>query len=300
MDQLRIGSRGSALARAQAGQVARLLHACDPRCEPQITVIAVSGDGGDVPPQDKHRWVDAIEQALLEQRIDLAVHSAKDVPGEGVAGLELAGAPPRERAEDVLCGMSSLRALERGARVGTSSVRRCAQLRAVREDLDVVALSGNVDTRLAKLARAEVDAIVLAHAGLTRLGRQDAIGEVLDPATFVPAPGQGILALQTRAGDEHACGLARAVTDPDTLACLHAERALARALGADCDTPLGAHASAGADGALRLRAWVGERDGSAWICDELLGHLGEPHELGRELAARMTAVGAGELLAGVR
>jgi hydroxymethylbilane synthase len=183
--------------------------------------------------------------------------------------------------------------------VGTSSLRRSAQLRAAREDLRVASMRGNVDTRLRKLAEGgggELDAIVLARAGLQRLGREDALGAVLDPATFVPAPGQGVLALEGREGDAAAQKAARAIGDEQTLTFLLAERALARELGASCRTPLGAHAATDGDGRVLLRAWVGLPDGSAWLSDELAGEQGAPEALGREVARRMKAAGAAELL----
>ena len=187
-------------------------------------------------------------------------------------------------------------ALAPGARVGTSSIRRAAQLRGARADLDVVAMGGNVDTRLRLLAEGEFDAIVLARAGLQRLGREQEIGAVLDPARFVPAPGQGTLALEARAGDARVAEAVAAILDADTSACLLAERALASALGANCRTPLGAHATPAGCGCFGLRAWVGLPDGSAWIVDELLGGFYDPTELGARMAERMSAAGARELL----
>jgi hydroxymethylbilane synthase len=299
MSALRIGTRASALALAQTGLVADRLADGDER--PEIVPLTTSGDrdgaGTATGAGDKSRWVDAIEDALLAGEIDLAVHSAKDLPGELAAGLALLGAPARAGAEDVLCGASDLDALAPGARVGTSSVRRAAQLRAARADLDVVALGGNVDTRLGRLAEGSLDAIVLARAGLQRLGREREIGAVLDPARFVPAPGQGALALEARAEDTRVAGAVAAILDADTSACLQAERALARALDASCHTPLGAHAQPAGCGCLGLRAWVGLPDGSAWVADELLGGFYDPAELGARVAERMSAAGARELLA---
>jgi hydroxymethylbilane synthase len=307
---MRIGTRGSALALAQAGHVAEFLGGAE------IVTLTTSGDragndgkgrdaaetgatpSGD--PTDKSRWVDTIEQALLAGEIDLAVHSAKDVPGELADGLVLLGAPARVSAEDVLCGAPSLEALAEGARIGTSSVRRAAQLRATREDLRVVAIGGNVDTRLRRLGEGngedDLDAIVLARAGLVRLGREAEVGAVLDPVRFVPAPGQGVLALEGRAEDAHVQEAVAAITDADTFACLQAERAVASGLGASCHTPLGAHATPAGCGCLTLRAWVGLPDGSEWCGDELLGGFYDPVALGLRVAERMQAVGAQELL----
>jgi hydroxymethylbilane synthase len=316
---MRIGTRGSALALTQAGQVAKLLGGAE------IVTLTTSGDrvadgrqDGDVAgsgakssgaPADKSRWVDTIEQALLAGEIDLAVHSAKDVPGELAEGLVLLGAPARVDAEDVLCGAPSLEALAEGARIGTSSVRRAAQLRAAREDLRVVAIGGNVDTRLRRLSESgrqaerlekggedDLDAIVLARAGLVRLGREAEVGAVLDPGRFVPAPGQGVLALEGRAEDSHVQEAVATITDADAFACLQAERAVASGLGASCHTPLGAHAVPAGCGCLNLRAWVGLPDGSEWCGDELLGGFYDPVALGLRVAERMRAVGAQELL----
>jgi hydroxymethylbilane synthase len=288
---MRIGTRRSALALAQARLVAGLLG------DVEIIPITTSGDRG-APAEDKSRWVDELEGALLGGRIDLAVHSAKDLPGELADGCSLHGAPARAGAEDVICGAAGLDALAAGARVGTSSIRRMAQLRAEREDLEVIAVRGNVDTRLGKLAEGSegMQAIVLARAGLQRLGRESEIGALLDAERFVPAPGQGIIALEGRAGDSGAREAAAGITDPHALACLLAERALAQALGASCHTPLGAHAAPGGGG-LQLRAWVGLPDGSEWASDALLGDIGEPEALGRAVAERLALAGGAELLA---
>ncbi len=287
---MRIGTRSSALALTQAREVVQMLGGGE------ILTIKTSGDRGSG--SDKTRWVDTIQDALLEGTIDLAVHSAKDLPGEMPDGLTLLGAPRRFAAHDVLCGAQGLHALRSGARVGSSSVRRCAQLRAAREDLDVVALAGNVDTRLSKLedrASAGLDAIVLAHAGLRRLGRESMIGAILDVERFLPSPGQGALALQGRSDDEDASRAVGGLNDEDALACLLAERSLARELGASCHTPLGALAELH-DDRLLLRGWVGLPDGSRWISDRLAGERSAPEQLGQRLAGRMRSVGAAEIL----
>jgi hydroxymethylbilane synthase len=289
---LRIGTRRSQLALAQAQLIAELLGGAE------LVPMLTGGDRGDAPVADKSRWVAELEHALSVGEIDLAVHSAKDVPGELADGLALLGAPARAAGEDVLCGATDLGELRPGARVGTSSIRRLAQLRAAREDLDVVSVRGNVDTRLRKLADPDerLDAIVLAHAGLQRLGRASEAGGVLELERFVPAPGQGVLALEGRAHDERAREAVAAITDSDAFACLLAERAVAQALGASCHTPLGAHAVPAGCGCLHMRAWVGLPDGSAWVGDELLGGFYEPDALGRRVAERLLAAGAGELL----
>jgi hydroxymethylbilane synthase len=297
---MRIGTRRSALALAQANLIAaRLQDSLPGGCE--IVPMLTSGDRGDqaAGATDKSRWVAELEDALTAGEIDLAVHSAKDLPGELADGLALHGSPARAAAEDVLCGAARLEDLRLGARVGTSSIRRLAQLRTAREDLDVLAIRGNVDTRLRKLADPDedLDAIVLARAGLQRLGRESEAGGVLVVERFVPAPGQGIIALEGRDDDAATRGAAQAITDGDTFACLLAERALARALEASCHTPLGAYAVPAGCGCLHLRAWVGLPDGSAWVSDELLGGFYDPEALGRRVAERLRTAGAGELLA---
>ncbi len=288
---MRIGTRASQLALAQANLVAAMIGDCE------VVEITTSGDRG-AAVGDKSRWVAEIEDALIAGEVDLAVHSAKDLPGEMAPGLELLGAPARASSEDVLCGTAGLDQLAPGARVGTSSIRRLAQLRSAREDLQVVPVRGNVDTRLRKLADPGqgLDAIVLAHAGLERLGLGSQADGVLDAARFVPAPGQGTIALQGRGEDERARSAAALITDQLALACLIAERACAAELGASCHTPLGAHARDAGEGRLRLSAWVGLPDGSAWAADEVLGDRADPHGLGRESAARLRAAGAQGLL----
>ena len=290
---MRIGSRGSALALAQASLVAELLGGAEAGVE--LVPITTSGDRG-VLIGDKSRWVKELEAALLAGEIDAAVHSAKDVPGELPDGLVLAAVPERVDPRDALCGAASLDSLPAGARVGTSSLRRAAGLRALRPDLDVVALRGNVDTRLRKLVEGDCAAIVLAMAGLERLHRTDAVGCLLD--SLVPAPGQGTLVLETRADDAETRTALSAIDDPHVAASLAAERTLARALGASCNTPLGAHAVLDEDGGMTLRAFLGLPDGSAWLRDELSDPLGaSPERLGEAVAERMRASGADELLA---
>ncbi len=286
---MRIGTRGSALALAQAGLVSDMLG------DAEIVPITTSGDRG-VAGNDKSRWVLELEDALRSGRIDLAVHSAKDVPGDLADGLSLLGSPARAAPQDVLCGADGLDGLSGGARVATSSVRRISQLRSAREDLEVVAVRGNVDTRLRRLAEGEFDAIVLARAGLQRLDRESEVGSVLDPQSFVPAPGQGSLALEGRTEDEHVRGAVSEISDPEAFACLLAERALARALGASCNTPLGAWAVPAPEGRLHMRAWVGLPDGSGWCSDERHGEASDPEALGRDVAARLELAGAGEML----
>jgi hydroxymethylbilane synthase len=305
---IRLGTRGSALALAQARWVAERLPG-----EVEIVPITTSGDEhkGTVPlsgrgaPEltDKSRFVKEIEEALLGGDIDLAVHSAKDVPAEFPRGLLLRALPGRADARDAICGADSLDDLREGAVVGTASLRRRALLLSVRPDLDVRELRGNVDTRLRRLADGDFDAILLAQAGLDRLGRGDE-GRPLDPRVFVPAAGQGCLAVQTRDAGDQANSVLSAfpgvtgMTTDLTEDFLREERTVVRLLGATCNTPIGVHATGTMGDTLSVTAFVGLPDGSHWIRDEL--EMPHPHGVdlvGRHVAERLRAAGADELLA---
>jgi len=304
---LRIGTRGSALARAQTKLVADALSEAHPGIEVEVVTILTSGDesstraaereradDSSAVPKDKSRFIKEIEEALLDREVDLAVHSAKDVPGELPDGLAVVGVPERADARDAVCGgAGSLAELPAHARVGTSSLRRRAQLLALRPDLQVTELRGNVDTRLRRLAEGGYDAVVLAAAGLHRLARKE--GYPVPVHEMVPAPGQGCLALEARAEDASTRELVAGLTDHDSLTRLTAERALVGALDATCHTPVGAHARL--DGSrLVLEAFVGLPDGTTWIRDTLDGGTEEPALLGRAVAERLLAAGAGEVL----
>ena len=304
---LRLATRGSALALAQARLVAGMIEAATPGLAVELVPVRTSGDERsaravtEAPvvagPGDKSRFVKEIEEALLAGAADLAVHSAKDVPGELPDGLAIVGVPPRADPRDALCGAESIATLPSRARVGTSSLRRRAQLLAAREDLEVGELRGNVDTRLRRLGEGGYDAVVLALAGLERLGLQT--GEPVDPAVMTPAAGQGCLALEARAGDERVANLAAAVTDDRALVALTAERAVTAALEASCDTPIGVHAElTGAGGAeLMIASFVGRSDGGAWLRDAVAGDAKAPAELGHLAGERLLVAGAADILA---
>jgi hydroxymethylbilane synthase len=281
---VRIGTRGSALALAQARAVADALPG-----ETELVPVTTAGDI-DRASGDKSRWVGALEAALLAGEIDLAVHSAKDVPGELAEGTALVAAPRRADPMDVLVGEPALDHVREGARVGTSALRRRAQLLAVRPDLEVCELRGNVDTRLAKRAAGEVDVLVLAAAGLDRLGRRREAGGTLHGDVFVPAPGQGVIAVQARTGSA-AGDVAAVAGHAATMARLLGERAVVRELAASCHTPVGVHADS-----VAIRGFAGLPDGSQWLLDEVPLEGGEPEAAGAELARRMLAAGAAELL----
>jgi hydroxymethylbilane synthase len=295
---IRLGTRGSALALAQARWVAERLPG-----EVELVPITTSGDErpkhkGTVPLSsggDKSRFVKEIEEALLAGEVDLAVHSAKDVPAELPDGLAIVGVPPRADPRDALCGAGSVHELPEGAGVGTASLRRRASLLALRPDLEIRDLRGNVDTRLRRLADGDFDAIVLAQAGLERLGRS-AEGAPLDAAAFVPAPGQGSLVLEARTDDQVIQAAGSALTDLDALACLAAERSVVRGLDATCHTPIGVHATIDGD-KLTVTAFVGLPDGSHWIRDVAEGSSESPSEVGQTVSERMGTAGARELLA---
>lgn len=283
---LRLGTRSSRLARIQAEAVAAALGGAE--------VVPVRTDDAAV--GDKARFVRGVEQAILDGEVDVGVHSAKDVPGELAEGLELIGVPGREDPRDALVGeAASLADLAQGARVGTSSLRRRSQLLALRPDLEVAELRGNVDTRLEKLAAGDYDAIVLAAAGLARLGRDEAIAFRFDLDELTPAPGQGCLALEGRSGDDDAAGATGRITDRAALTELTAERAATARLGGSCETPLGVCAGF-EDGELAVRGYAGLPDGREWVRDRVAGDPDQPAALGEALAERMLAGGAREIL----
>jgi hydroxymethylbilane synthase len=297
---LRLGTRGSALAVAQAEQVARALGRAE--------IVPIKTSDGHQPKTgragarprisggDKARFVREIERALLEGEVDLGIHSAKDLPTELPERLEIAGVPPREDPRDAFVGrVNSLGECPEGTRIGTSSLRRRAQILARRPDLEVVELRGNVDTRLRRLEEGDFEGLVLALAGLRRLGR----AEEAFPIEFdelIPASGQGALAIEALHSNHRAVTAAESITDRGTLGTLSAERSLVATLDASCNTPLGAVATLERGGRMRLRAFCGLPDGSEWIRDELEEDASDPQGLGLALAGRIKAVGAAELL----
>jgi hydroxymethylbilane synthase len=245
---LRVGTRGSALARRQADLVIDALRRLEPELSFEVEIIRTLGD--EAPQVDlslfegQGIFVRAIETALLEERIDFAVHSFKDMPSRQPDGLAIGAFPPRDDPRDALVTAHRvpLHALASGAVIGTGSPRRRALVLSERSDLDVRPIRGNVDTRLRRVADGNIDGVVLAAAGLARLGRSGEIAETLDPRTFTPAVGQGILAVQARAGDVRVIGLLGSLDHQDTRACATAERAVADEVGAGCQFPFGAYA----------------------------------------------------------
>ena len=286
MSVLRLGSRGSTLALVQAESVAAALGGAE-----VVAVKTADGEAG-----DKARFVRGVERAILDREVELGVHSAKDVPAELPDGLALVGVPGREDPTDAFIGdAGSLEELAEGARVGTASLRRGSQLLALRPDLELLELRGNVDTRLAKLADGGYDGIVLASAGLARLGRLDEVSFRFELERMTPAPGQGCLALEARDDDGETAAAAGRVTDRSALTELTAERAAVRALEASCDTPVGICARHEGDD-LVLVGYAGLPDGSIWVRDRVAGDPEQPAALGESLAERMLAAGAREIL----
>jgi hydroxymethylbilane synthase len=282
---MRIATRGSALALTQARWVADRLGGAE--------LVAATSDGE---PGDKSRFVRGVERELLAGEAELGVHSAKDLPGTMPEGLEIAAVPVREDPLDVWIGVGgSLDDVPEGARVGTASLRRRAQLLAARPDLRVEELHGNVDTRLRKLEEGSLDAIVLAAAGLRRLGREAEIGFAIPAERMVPAAGQGALALQVRGDDEATSDAVAAINDLRAMRELTAERTVVALLEATCASPLGAHARIEGE-RIAIDAFVGLPDGSEWLRDQLEGDADQPALAGAELVQRLLGAGAREIL----
>ncbi len=298
-EPLRLGTRGSALALRQSGMIAAALERLGTPVE--IVTIRTSGDvatGSLAAQGGKGLFVKELDEALLRHQIDLAVHSLKDVPATLPKGLALVATPPRADARDVLISAAGVgfADLPAGIRIGTSSLRRRAQIASLRPDLAVVEMRGNVDTRLAKLGRGEVDAIVLAAAGLERLGLTPAGAIMLSPTVFVPAIGQGILALEARADDEAVRTIVGALDHPATHAAARAERAFLTAIGGDCHTPLAAYATVAGD-RLAMRVLVASIDGRDLVGDTFTGAVADAEQIGARLAAALLSRGAAALIA---
>jgi hydroxymethylbilane synthase len=317
---LRIATRKSQLALWQAEHVAALLREAHPGLVIELVPLVTQGDriqdrsladiGG------KGLFIKELEVAIQEQRADIAVHSMKDVPADLPPGFTIGAVLPRADPRDALVttsGVTRIEDLPRGARVGTSSLRRQAQLIALRPDIKIEALRGNVDTRLRKLDAGapgmgtagdganldRMDAIVLACAGLVRLGLESRITARLDPQICLPAVTQGIIGIECRDGDERTVALLQALEDPATRKVMQAERAFSSHLGGSCQSPIAAYAELRAD-QIRLQGLVAEPDGSRLLRDSISGSHENPEKLGVQLAQRIFAAGAGQLLERLR
>ena len=300
---IRIGTRASSLARTQSQLVADALSAAT-GIEAELVPVRTEGDASSEPLAQLGGtgvFVSALRDALLRGEVDVAVHSLKDLPTAPPEGIALAAVPQREDPRDVVVARDALTLgeLPAGSRVGTGAPRRVAQLAALGLGIELVGVRGNVDTRIAKVAAGELDAVVLARAGLARLGRTGEATEVLDPLQMLPAPGQGALAVECRADDELRDVLHKALDDARTRACVEAERALLAELEAGCSAPVGALAEV-AEGDLGDELWVRaialSPDGALSVRRSASGPLDDPVGLGQKLAAEMLAEGAAELI----
>jgi hydroxymethylbilane synthase len=296
---LRVGTRGSALALAQAENVRKAISQVISHRNFELVPITTSGDThqGPLPATGgKGLFTADIQDALATAKIDLAVHSAKDLPAATPEGVVLAAIPPREDPRDALITRhgGGLVKLAPGTTVGTSSLRRSVQLLALGKGLVPTSIRGNVDTRLRKLSAGEVQALIVALAGLKRLGKDGRVAEVLSTSVMLPAPGQGALAVECRAGDKDMREALSKIEDPLARRAFEAERTFLLALGGSCNVPLGALATLDGN-EIRLRGLVGTLDGSRIIRDEVRGT--DPASVGEALADRMRAAGAAEIIA---
>jgi hydroxymethylbilane synthase len=297
-DTLRLGSRKSLMALAQSGQVASMITARTGRA---VEIVGVS-TFGDVSRAQLTQiggtgvFVSALREALLGGQVDLAVHSLKDLPTGPAAGIVLAAVPPRDDPRDALVARdgAKLADLPPGARIGTGSPRRAAQLLGLRADLRCVPIRGNANTRMARIDDGELDGVVLACAGLARIGAASAITQVFEPEEMLPAPGQGALAVECRADDRGLAELLGAVGDQASLAAVTAERSLLEALQAGCSAPIGAYA-AGLD-QLRMQAAVMSTDGSRVLRARGTAPGADAGQLGRALASELLRSGAADLI----
>jgi len=309
-DVIRIGTRGSLLATTQASGIRDALRANGHEAE--LVIISTEGDQSSEPIADIGVGVftAALREAIHAGQVDMAVHSYKDLPTAEDPRFVIAAIPPREDARDALVARDGLvlGELPAGAIVGTSSPRRAAQLRALGLGLEIRPLRGNLDTRLNRVSRGDLDAIVVARAGLTRLGRLDDVTETLEPVQMLPAPAQGALALECRAGDSRLAALLAELDDADTRASVTAERALLAELEAGCSAPVGAIAevveSIDEDGRvfeeLSLRSCVAALDGSDVIRASGIGSPDRARELGLSVAAELFDLGAREVMSSAR
>jgi hydroxymethylbilane synthase len=306
MTELRLGTRGSLLALTQSGLVGKALEERGQTVG--LVTITTTGDRDQTSALSsiggKGLFTKELDAALLDGRIDFAVHSLKDLPTEPVPGLTLAAVPEREDPRDVLLGprerrgVISLGGLPPGARLGTSSLRRRALAAAFRPDLEVRDIRGNLDTRIAKMDRGECDAIVVAAAGVRRLGLWERVGEALERTAWLPAPGQGALALVARADDARTLLVLRGLDHVPSHLAVRAERALLAGLGGGCQVPIGALGLPYNRG-LRLWALVASPDGTRVVRADETGELEQPEALGARLARLLARRGAGEILAGL-
>lgn len=302
MRRLRIATRASRLALAQCKLVADALTAATPGLEVELVRVTTQGDQNTDLPLWKIEGVgfftSELERALLEKRADAAVHSFKDLPTQMTAGLCAAAVFRREHPEDVMVcrsGARSLDAIADGAIIGTSSPRRTAQIKCLRPGLEVASIRGNVETRIRKMEEGQYDAVILARAGLERLGLAERIGFVFDPQVFIPAPAQGALAIQTRADDAETVELVRRVHDEQTAQAVEIERAVLAGLHPGCHAPVGAYARIEA-GEVTLTAFVADVSGRPYLKRTLRGPVEQGERLAREMIEQLERDGAKRII----
>lgn len=296
----RIGTRSSPLARAQADEVAAVVHASSPEVRPELVILNTQGDREkDVPltTMERGMFVREIDVALLDGQVDVAVHSAKDLPADPVDGLTIAAISQRRDPRDVLVNRwnLSLADLPAGARLGTGSPRRVALLGSLRPDVTATPIRGNVGTRLSKVGTDDCDGVVVAAAGVLRLGLMDKIAGYLDPDVFTPDVGQGALILQVRSDDDAAAEIASTVDHFDTHVAVLAERAFLRTIGGGCSVPVAAHGLVNGD-RLVIRAMAATPDGSQVYRESVESDLSDPEATGTALAENLMASGASDIL----
>lgn len=298
---IRIGTRGSMLALQQSGMIKAVLESLWPGISVELKVIKTTGDKiTDVPLAKvggKGLFVKEIEDALLDGTVDMAVHSMKDVPALLPEGLHIGAVPEREDPRDalILRSGSTIEDLPPGAVIGTSSLRRAAQILKLRPDFEIRTLRGNLDTRLRKLTDGQYDAIILASAGLRRMGWEDRITLLLDPSIFLPAIGQGALGIESRIGDERVRRILEPLNHPETASAVAAERSLLKELEGGCQVPIGGYASVSGD-TIELAGLVASIDGRKVFKAKLAGTVGNAVELGKSVAAELLASGARNIL----
>jgi len=304
MSVLRLGTRGSKLALTQSGWVKARIESAHPEVRVELVHIRTTGDKMVDSPLSKiggkGLFVKEIESALLAGEVDLAVHSMKDVPAELPPGLEAVIYPEREDARDALVSREfpSLRELPKGAAIGTGSLRRSTQLLFMRPDLKIVPIRGNVDTRIQKMESGQLQAVILAAAGLNRLRLSEKIGSILATEELLPAIGQGALCLETRKGDQRVSDLLRFIHHEETELTVRAERAFLKRLGGGCQVPIAGHARLEGD-RITLEGMVAELDGSRLLRDRAEGSRGNPEGTGDALAMKLLSAGADKILAGI-
>ena len=297
---IRIGTRGSALARVQTDEVVEALREAWPEIRVEIVVVTPDGDRRKAAPLQslgRGTFVKGLEEPLIEGEIDLAVHSAKDMPSELPPGLAIVAYPERNDPRDVIVNRWDVRFqdLPPGARLGTSSPRRTGQLLSARPDLEFVAIRGNVDTRLSRVGEDGIDGVVLAAAGIARLGWQDRVAEYLDPDLCIPDAGQGALAIEARVDDSEVAGLLEAINHPATWSAVTAERAFVEATGGGCRVPVAAYATV-ASGTLDVRTMACLPDGSQIFRSSVELPCDDPVGAGQEAARALEATGAKEII----